>query len=51
MFVIIVYLLAYAFHQVLPICHYIFGCDHGIHGVTRQSEIDIRCRGWEAPGE
>lgn len=19
------------FHEALPICHYIFGCDHGLH--------------------
>lgn len=19
------------FHDVLPICHYVFGCDHGMH--------------------
>jgi hypothetical protein len=19
------------FHDVIPICHYVFGCDHGLH--------------------
>lgn len=19
------------FHDVIPICHYVFGCDHGMH--------------------
>lgn len=19
------------FHDVIPICHYLFGCDHGLH--------------------
>jgi hypothetical protein len=22
---------ACTFHDVIPICHYLFGCDHGMH--------------------
>jgi len=22
---------ACTFHDVIPICHYLFGCDHGLH--------------------
>ncbi len=29
--VIILFLVACTFHDVLPICHYIFGCDHMLH--------------------
>ena len=29
--VILFFLLACTFHDVLPICHYLFGCDHGMH--------------------
>ncbi len=28
---ILVFLSACTFHDVLPICHYIFGCDHLMH--------------------
>jgi hypothetical protein len=31
---IVVFLAACTFHDVLPICHYVFGCDHGFHGVV-----------------
>ena len=31
---IAVFLLACALHDVLPICHYVFGCDHGFHGIN-----------------
>jgi hypothetical protein len=30
---IAVFLVACSLHDVLPICHYVFGCDHGFHGV------------------
>lgn len=30
---IAVFLAACTFHDVLLICHYIFGCDHGLHNV------------------
>jgi hypothetical protein len=29
--VIVVFLLACTFHDVIPICHYVFGCDHAMH--------------------
>jgi len=29
--VIALFLLACTFHDVLPICHWIFGCDHMMH--------------------
>jgi hypothetical protein len=29
--VIALFLFACTFHDVLPICHYIFGCDHMVH--------------------
>ena len=28
---ILLFLAACTFHNALPICHYIFGCDHGFH--------------------
>ncbi len=24
------------FHNVIPICHYVFGCDHGMHVAAAQ---------------
>jgi hypothetical protein len=29
--VIVVFLSACTFHDILPICHHIFGCDHKMH--------------------
>jgi len=31
---IVIFLTACTFHDVLPICHYVFGCDHGFHSVV-----------------
>ena len=31
---IVVFLAACTFHDVLPICDYVFGCDHGFHSVV-----------------
>lgn len=28
--VIVLFLLSCTFHDVIPICHYVFGCDHGL---------------------
>jgi hypothetical protein len=28
---IAVFLIACTFHDAVPICHYLFGCDHGMH--------------------
>jgi len=30
---IAVFLIACSLNDILPICHYIFGCDHSFHGV------------------
>jgi len=29
--VILFFLLACTFHEIIPVCHYLFGCDHGMH--------------------
>ncbi len=29
--VIVFFMIACTFHDVIPICHYLFGCDHGMH--------------------
>jgi hypothetical protein len=29
--VILLFLFACTFHDILPICHYLFGCDHMMH--------------------
>ncbi len=29
--VIVLFLFACTFHDILPICHYLFGCDHLMH--------------------
>lgn len=29
--VIVLFLFACTFHDILPICHYLFGCDHMMH--------------------
>jgi hypothetical protein len=31
---IVAILVSCAFNDVIPICHYVFGCDHSFHGVT-----------------
>ena len=28
---IVIFIASCTFHNVLPICHYVFGCDHGFH--------------------
>jgi len=33
-FVVVFFAAACTFHDVIPICHYLFGCDHGLHMVT-----------------
>lgn len=30
-FIILFFLAACTFHDTIPICHYLFGCDHGMH--------------------
>ena len=31
LFVIVFFASACTFHDVIPICHYLFGCDHQVH--------------------
>jgi hypothetical protein len=31
--VIVFFLAACLLHEVIPICHWVFGCDHGMHSV------------------
>ena len=28
---IVFFLVACTFHDIIPVCHYLFGCDHGLH--------------------
>jgi hypothetical protein len=30
-FIILFFLAACLFHDVIPICHFLFGCDHAMH--------------------
>jgi len=34
MALIAVFLVSCAFNGLLPICHYVFGCDHGFHSLV-----------------
>ena len=29
--IIVFFAAACTFHDVIPVCHYLFGCDHGLH--------------------
>ncbi len=29
--IIVFFVMACTFHDVIPVCHYLFGCDHGMH--------------------
>jgi len=31
LFIILFFVLACVFDNVIPVCHYIFNCDHGFH--------------------
>jgi len=31
---VIVFVTACTFHGVIPVCHYLFGCDHGMHAAA-----------------
>lgn len=33
-FVVVFFAASRTFHDVIPICHYLFGCDHHMHIVT-----------------
>ena len=28
---VVVFFVAGTFHDVIPVCHYLFGCDHAMH--------------------
>ena len=30
-FVVLFFAVSCTFHDTIPICHYLFGCDHGLH--------------------
>ena len=30
-FVIVFFAASCTFHDIIPICHYVFGCDHKVH--------------------
>ena len=30
-FIVVFFAAACTFHDVIPICHYVFGCDHQLH--------------------
>lgn len=30
-FVVVFFATSCTFHDIIPICHYVIGCDHGIH--------------------
>jgi hypothetical protein len=30
-FIVIFFAASCTFHDVIPICHYVFGCDHQVH--------------------
>jgi len=32
-FIVVFFAAACTFHDVMPVCHYLFGCDHNIHVV------------------
>lgn len=32
--VVVFFAAACMFHDVIPICHYLFGCDHGLHAAA-----------------
>ena len=29
--IIVVFVVSCTFHEVIPICHWLFGCDHSMH--------------------
>ena len=33
-FVVVFFAAACTLHDVIPICHYLFGCDHQLHTMT-----------------
>jgi hypothetical protein len=39
--VIVFFAAACTFHDLIPICHYLFGCDHAMHEVTGAMAVTI----------
>ncbi len=37
--VILFFLAACTFNNAIPVCHWIFGCDHGMHAATQTASI------------
>ena len=33
-FVVVFFATACTLHDVIPVCHYLFGCDHGMHAAA-----------------
>jgi hypothetical protein len=31
LFVVVFFASACTFHDIIPVCHYLFGCDHNMH--------------------
>ena len=31
---IVFFVVSCTFHDAIPICHYLFGCDHGMHAMA-----------------
>lgn len=31
--VVVFFATACTFHDLIPVCHYLFGCDHAVHGI------------------
>lgn len=34
-FVVIFFAASCTFHDIIPICHYVFGCDHNLHAAVQ----------------
>ena len=32
--VVVFFATACTFHDLIPVCHYLFGCDHAVHAAT-----------------
>ena len=33
-FVVVFFAAACTFHDLIPVCHYLFGCDHNLHAAV-----------------
>jgi hypothetical protein len=34
LFVLVFFASACTFHDIIPVCHYLFGCDHQVHAAA-----------------